>query len=70
MESNKYILLAENLETIFILPTHSPRREKVITSNQYNLTDNLCEKVTQPGIEPRTFALRMLYTPELFRTHR
>ena len=33
--------------------THSRTKEKVITSNHYNLTGSLCEKhVIQLGIEP------------------
>ena len=28
--------------------THSLTREKVTTSNHYNLTDNLCEKTCDP----------------------
>ena len=36
--------------------TQSLTREKVTTSNHYNLIDNLCEKhVTQLGIKLRTF---------------
>ena len=47
--------------------THPPTREKVTTSNHYNLTGNLCEKrVTQPSLEPKTFGLPcQRSTPEL-----